>query len=581
LESRRKRVEAIVSGLVDERSSWEPLWQECADYFQPRRIRLNSANVNKGDKRNAKILDEEGRFSSRTLQAGMMSGITSPARPWFKLTTPDPDLNEFAPVKRWLHHVTERIHWLFLRSNFYNGISTTYGDLGVFGTASLFLDDDQKDTLRVYSQPIGRFYIGNDDRMLANIWSRDISYTVRQLVHKFGDPNASPEKRWAPFSQRVKDLWDNGNFETKIDVVHLIMPNDKWDETLFDAKYKKFASLYYEIGADGYRNDIADKFLRESGYDHFPVLCPRWDLLGEDIYGTGPGADALGSNKGLQVYEKRIAQAIEKMINPPMSAPTSLRNHRVSLIPGDVTFADIREGQAGLKPLHEIRFDVEHAEAKAEQIRSRLRRAFYVDLFQMMVALDSAQRTRVTAREIDERHEEKLLMLGPVLERLNDELLDPAIDDAFTKLGSRGQLPPPPKEIQGRALRVEYISLMAQAQKLVGIGAIDRFMGFVGNVAAAQANLGVTPDVVDKVDLDQTIDEYALITGVPPQIVRSDDAVVGIRQARAQAAQQAAAVQRAEQLAGAAKNLSSTDMAGDNALTRMLGAAAPPGGVPA
>lgn len=564
------RCDRQAAALRTERGTWESYWQELADFFVPRRIRLNTANVNRGDKRNQKIIDEEGRFAARTLQAGMMGGITSPARPWFRLTTPDPALAEFGPVKRWLFHVTNRIHWLFLRSNFYNGLPLVYGDLGVFGTASLMLDEDDEDILRVYSHPIGSYWLGNDERQMANHWGRDVSMTVRQIVNKFGDKDAPPSRRWENFSTTVRNAWDRGDFETRLDVTHQIYPNEMWDEQYFEAKYKRFASVYYEkntpLGED--------KFLRESGYDAFPLLCPRWELLGEDVWGSSPGMDALGSNKALQTYEKRIAQAVEKTVSPPLQGPTALRNHKISQLPGDVTFVDVREGQQGLKPIHDFKFEIDKAELKTTQIRQRIQRAFYVDLFLMMIASD---RREITAREVQERHEEKLIMLGPVLERLNDELLDPAIDDAFAKLGRRGHIPPPPKELQGVDLRVEYVSLMAQAQKLVGVSAVERFTGFVGQLAGAQAAAGAPPDALDKLDVDQAIDEYSDIVGVMPQIVRPDEEVAALRQQRAQAQAQAMAAQNAQAMAGAAKDLSQADVSGDNALTRMLGAAAPAG----
>jgi hypothetical protein len=180
--------------------------------------------------------------------------------------------------------------------------------------------------------------------------------------------------------------------------------------------------------------------------------------------------------------------------------------------------------------------------------------------------LAQSDRRQITAREIDERHEEKLLALGPVLEQLNQDSNDPLIDIAFDIHMRQGLIPPPPEEVQGSDLKVEYISMMAQAQKLVGIGGVERFAGFV--MQAAQ----VDPSVLQKVNADQMIDVYADMTSVPPSIVRTDEQVSEMRQA--QAAQQAKQQQMmmVKEASAAAKNLSQADLSGDNALSRMAGA---------
>jgi len=163
-------------------------------------------------------------------------------------------------------------------------------------------------------------------------------------------------------------------------------------------------------------------------------------------------------------------------------------------------------------------------------------------------------------------------MLGPVLERLHTELLDPLIDRTFNIMLRNDLLPPAPEELGGVTLKVEYISVMAQAQKAIGTGAIERLAGFVGNMAAAK------PEVLDKFDADQSVDEYAEMIGVPPRIVVPDDVVQQIREERAQMEQQQMAMEQANQVAQtanvgaqAAKVMSDTDTGGDNLLNNIVG----------
>lgn len=566
-QSKRQRYEILRSQLELERASFLPHWRDLSEYILPRRGRFSVTDSNRGDKRNQKIIDSTATFAAGTLRSGMMSGITSPARPWFRLTTPDPDLAEFGAVKYWLHLVGQRMSNTFLRSNLYNVLPICYGDIGVFGTHAFCIEEDFDSVIRVYPFPIGSYCLANDEKLKVNTFYREFRMTVRQIVSRFGKKDAKGKPDWSNISDHVKNLWDTHMYETWIEVCHMIQPNPEFDPNRLDSKFKRFSSCYYERGVSGstsqnYITPGDDKFLSEKGYDYFPVLAPRWEISGEDVYGTScPGMVALGDIKQLQLGEKRIFQAIDKMVNPPMVAATALRNQKTSILPGDITFADERDGRPAFRPAHEVNPQIQHLEQKQDQVRRRIQRSFYEDLFLMLASSD---RRQITAREIDERHEEKLLALGPVLEQLNQDLLDPLIDITFDLEVRQGNIPKPPKELEGVPLKVEYISIMAQAQKLVGISGVERFVGFVGQVA--QFN----PAVLDKVDGDQMVDIYADMTSVPPSMVRTDEKVAEMRQKQAMAAQ---AQQQAEMMAQstqAAKNLSQSDMEGDNALTRIM-----------
>ncbi len=558
-KTRREVHEALYSALLIERqSSWDPHYRDLGDYMLPRRVRFTTADRNRGDKRNQKIINSTATLAARTMRAGMMSGITSPARPWFRLGAPDPALNEYGPVKRWLATHTNRMREVFLRSNLYNGLSVLYGDMGVFGVGAMAILEDFEQVLRCYTFPIGSYVLACNDRLVVDTFMREYTMSVRQLVTKFGEyDQKTGAADWSKFSLTVRNLWDRGNYETPVEVLHFVGPNIERDATRHLSRFKPFASCYYERG-QGDRN-IA---LRLAGYDEFPIMAPRWDILGEDTYGTSPGMDALGDTKALQTLEKLKAQGIEKIVKPPLTAPTALRNQKVSQIAGDVTYVDIREGQQGMRPVHEVNMPLQHLGAEIREHEQRISRAFYEDLFLMLAQSD---RREITAREIEERHEEKLLALGPVLERLNDELLNLSIDRAFAIMHRFGMIEPAPPELEEQHLKVEYISIMAQAQKLVGLAGLERFTNFV-----ASALFPIKADVVDKIDIDQIVDEYADITGVAPTIVVPDEQVAEIRARRAQAQQAAYKAAELEQTAKATKALSDTSLEGDNALTRMI-----------
>lgn len=566
--SKRKSLDLLRTQLESERSSFMSHWRDLGEHIFPRRPRFTTSENNKGDRKNQKIIDATATLAARTLRSGMMSGVTSPARPWFRLAVPSPQLMESGSVKDWLHTVSERMGSVFIKSNLYNVLPTIYGDIGVFATAAMMIEEDIDEVVRFYSFPIGSYSISTDEKGRVNVFNREFRMTVRQIVSRFGQTDENGEIDWSNISLHVRSMWERGQTEQWIEVCHTIKPNDEYDSKRLESKFKKFKSCYYEKGQSSSSGsyftgrDDDDKVLREAGYDYFPVLVPRWETTGEDQYGTEcPGMVALGDIKALQAMQKKKAQAIEKMVNPPLIGPTSMRSSRASLLPGDVTFADVREGQQGLRPIHELNPRINELVMDIQEYQNRIQRAFFEDLFLMLANSD---RRQITAREIDERHEEKLLALGPVLEQLNQDLLDPLIDITFLIMERQGLIPEPPQEIQGEELRVEYISIMAQAQKLAGIASIERFAGF------AQGTIAVNPEVMDKIDFDQMIDVYGDRLSLQPGIIRPDDKVAEIRQGRADAQAKQQAVEQIAMGASAAKDLGTVNMEEDNGMTRLL-----------
>lgn len=549
-QTKRERCDLIQAQLEQERTSFESHWTELSDFVAPRRSGINIENTNRGDKKNQNIIDSTATLALRTLRSGMMSGVTSPARPWFKLTLADQEVSEVGSVRRWLDAVGSRMNTAFLRSNLYNVLPICYGDMGLFGTGCFLVEEDLTgNVFRFKPFQIGSYCISQNADLKVDTFFRKFKMTARQIILKFAikDPMKPQEIDWSVVSLAVREAYENNQQETWFEICHLIEPNQDYRPDALEAKYKLFSSVYYENGSKDGRNK-SETFLRESGYDYFPVFTPRWEINGEDIYGTScPGMEALGDIKQLQIGEKRSLQAVDKMVNPALTGPTSLKNAKVSLTPGDITYNDIREGYQGLRPVHEVQFRISELEQKQAQVRQRIQRAFFEDLFLMLANSD---RRQITAREIDERHEEKLLALGPVLEQLNQDLLDPLIDICFYIMNKQGLIPEPPPEAQGKDLKIEYISVMAQAQKMVGLGAVDRFMSFVAGAAS------YNQEVLDKVDSDNAIDVYADLTSVPSRMVRTDEEVMVIRENRQKAQQQAQQAEVARQQAAAAKDLS-------------------------
>jgi hypothetical protein len=567
-KTKRERHESIRAQLTTERQSFIPHWRDLADHIIPTRARFQLSDANRGDRRNLKIVDATATYAARTLQSGMMSGVTSPARPWFRFTTPEPDLAEQGSVKTWLHAVTQRTQTVLLRSNFYHVLPSIYLDLAVFGTSAMIIEEDFDKVIRCTHFPIGSYMLGKGKNGKISTFFREYRMTVRELVEEFGDPEGRGEIDWSKFSMHVREMWEHCQYESWIDVCHIIEPNPDYRPGRLEANYKKFLSAHYERGtsstAQSYSHHLDDRYLRESGFDWFPVLCPRWSVTGEDVYATMcPGMETLGDVKALQVCQKRLAQAIEKMVNPPMVGPPELRTTSATLLPGGITYVTERDGQKGFRPAHEVQPRVQELLLYIQDHQNRIKYGFYEPIILMIASSPDTQRT---AREIDERHEEKFLVFGPVLESMGQDLFDPGLDAVFACMERQGYIPEPPEELEGRPLKVEYISIMAQAQKLVGSASIERVSAFVRTTAGELQR----PDILDKVDFDQMIDEYADSVGAPPRIIRPDDVVEKIRQGRADAERAAHSAAVAREQAGAMKDLSQADTEGENALTQMM-----------
>lgn len=558
VESRRARYEKRLAALKRERGSYETHWQEIADVLLPRRVRFQPTNTtNKGQKVNQNIVDSTATLAHRTLKSGMMAGLTSPARPWFRLTTADPALAEQADVKQWLYSTEVRMREVFSRSNLYSCLPVFYGDLGGFATAAMELLEDEEDVIRLYPYPVGSYFLANSARLAVDTCIRELVMTVRQVVEEFvKQPSGAMD--WSRCSSMVKEAWDQNNLDRWVEIVRVVEPNPDYVSGRADRTGMRWRSCYYERGAPEAGKE--DVLLRESGFHEFPILASRWDVTGEDVYGYGPGMDALGDIKQLQLEQRRKMQAIDKMVSPPMRGPESLRNRPRSLLPGDTTFVDATAGTGTFEPAYVPKPDLQHLLLDMQETKQTIRRAFYEDLFLMLTMND---RREITAREIEERHEEKLLMLGPVLERLNGELLNPLIDRTFAIMYRRGMIDEPPESIAGSDLKVEYISMLAQAQKAVGTGGIERLTQYALTVAQ------VDPGIMDKFDANQSLDELGQMLGTPPKLVRSDDDAAALRRQRdAQVrAQQMAAM--APDVAKAAKDASETEMGGDTALSRL------------
>lgn len=532
------------TALKTERTTWRTHWADISRHLLPRNGRFFISDRNKtGSDRYNKIYDNTGTRALRTLGAGMQAGATNPARPWFKLTTADPDLGSNYHVRAWLDDVVDRMQRVFSRSNTYRALHQMYEELGAFGTSATMVLFDFDNVIHHYPLACGEYCLQQDYQGKIVSCYREYQKTVGEVVKEFGIKNCS---------HSVQTMWRSRDLDLTVDILHVIEPrsDQERDPSSALAKDMPWKSVHLELGSED------DKILRESGFKRFPVLAPRWGVAGGDVYGHGPGMEALGDIRQLQQEQLRKAQAIDYKVRPPLQVPSSMRDRHSDLFPGGLNYADPGTmlpvdqvgPSGGIKSAFDVQLDLGDLLEDIRDCRDRINSSFYADLF-LMLAM-AGPNTRMTATEVAERHEEKLLALGPVLERLHNELLHPLIDITYDHMAEAGLLPPAPEEMQGADLTVEFVSILAQAQRAIGSNATDRFMG---NVTAISE---VKPEVLDKVNFDNWVDSYAAMLGVETDLIVPDEDVAALRQARAaaQAAQDQAALDREK--AAAAKDAS-------------------------
>jgi len=454
---------------------------------------------------------------------------------------------------------------VFQESNFYNSIAIVYFDLVIFGTAVMLIYEDFEDVIHCYNPCFGEFYLDNDGKYNPAIFMREFTMTVDQVVDQFGIDHVSDQ---------VKQLYKEGKaaLTREIIVAHAIEPND--DARRFGIPgHFKFRECYWEWGGSTYPQGgyaQAPGFLRKGGYHENPAIAVRWDLVSNDAYGRSPGMDALPDVKQLQQQVRRKAQAIDKTVNPPMVADIQLKNQPASLLPGGTTYIAgmMQANNAGYAPAYgNWKPGIAEISEDLNEVRDRIRRTFYNDLFQVISQYET--RSNVSATEIDARRAEALVMLGPVLERIEYELLSPIIERTFAIMARNGVLPPAPQGIQGQNIDIEYVSMLATAQLAAATSGIERTLQLAGGI------VGVEPTIMDNINLDFAIEKYSTLMNNDPRMIRSPEELQGIRQQRQkqqQLQEQQMAAERAEKLAAGAKNLGDIDVGGgQNALQQMMG----------
>lgn len=544
-DKERRRLLGIIAELKNDRQPFWTLWREVADYFLPKRyVWLQSdREARVRNAKNPNILDSTGTTAARILASGMMNGITSPSRPWFRLRVPGFD-NEGDAMALWADECVRRMLYVMAECNFYNAMAVMYLDLVVFGSAAMLMYEDDDTVIRCYNPALGEYYLGQSHRLAVDTFAREFKQSVKQIASNFGVENLPPE---------LKLKYEKGGADAlhSYDITHLVEPNTGDTEV---AKHFAYRETYW-LG------DMREgQVLARRGYNELPGVFPRWEVTANDSYGTSPCMDALPDVIQLQHETKRKAQGLDKTMSPPIVADVQLQHRPTALMPNGITYI-AGANNVGAKPLYQIQMPLQEITEDITQVQIRIRETLHNNLFNMISQLDTVR----SATEIDARREEKLVLLGSVLERFENEALDPAIQRIFSIMNRRGMLPPPPPEMGGAPMEIQYVSILSTAQRAVAAAPTERWIAMIGQISP------VVPDALLIPNWEELIRNYGAAIGVQARDMQTREAVAARRQAEQERlATQEAAVQGKELVDGA-QVLSETDVGGGaNALQALL-----------
>ena len=501
--------------LSAQRQNWETHWQEVADYMMPRKADVTKTR-SRGDKRTELIFDSSPLQAVELLAASLHGMLTNPSTPWFSLRFKD-DMENEDEAKEWLESATETMYAAFNRSNFQQEIFELYHDLITFGTAAMYIEEDPDDILKFSTRHINEIYVAENDKGRIDTVYRKFKISARAAIQQFG----------SAVSVKVDTINAKDPYE-EVEIVHAVYPRSDFDPKKQDKSNMPFESIYIEYSS-------GDE-LSVSGFREFPFVVPRYLKASHEIYGRSPAMTALPDVKMLNEMSKTTIKSAQKQVDPPLLVPDDGFILPVRTVPGGLNF--YRSGTRDrIEPLN-IGANTPLGLNMEEQRRNSIRNAFYVNQLMMQ------QGPQMTATEVIQRNEEKMRLLGPVLGRLQSELLKPLIDRTFNIILRNNLFPPAPEFLAGKDIEIEYVSPLAKAQKSTELSSIMRAIEILGSLS------NVAP-VFDHINMDKLVRHLADIVGVPQKVLKPQNQLNAERQQAQAQQEQMQQMQQLQQVAEA------------------------------
>lgn len=556
---KKSEIVSRVKELINKREPYMNRWREIRKYQLPYVGQFDGEDTegNAANRKDTKIYNGASWESNQIFAAGIMSGLTPPNRKWFRMVFDSDELADSTELGALLDDRMNIINGVLERSNFYTAVHACYLELA-FGQAPLGIFPDARNGVHFVSYPIGSYAMETGPDGTIEFFCRKYKMSARQLVDKFGKENVP---------QNILNDLESGapGMKANHTVVWYVEPNKAADSNKIGGEYLPYISVYYV------ENSEENDFLYVGGFYEFPVPVARYLINGNESYGKGPGWFAEGDSKALQLMEKDRLVAIELGVKPPVQASPAMASKGINMIPGGKTYYP---GESKVEPLFNVGVNMQHLESAIAQQVDRIKREYNANLFMM---LDELADKQMTAREVLERNQEKMAILGPVVQRMQFEFLGRIIERVYNILDRAHFFPEPDdpelmEMLAQQEIKIEYISPLAQAQKMSGLVNIEQAIAFAGQLAQFD------PTILKKVDWSETLNQYFALVGAPAAIKRSDDdyneLVQQEQEQQAQMMQEQQAmnmVQAAAPAAQAAKNATDAANDGNPVLANLMG----------
>lgn len=496
--------------LKKDRANFDVMFQEIAEVTYPAHANFIYTPTG-GEKRMQKVYDSAAIHANELLSSGLFSLLTSSASKWMELRPVNSQLYNIRAVKEHLDDISRIMYHEINRpsAGFNTAMHENYLGYGAFGNLTNFVEEmPEKDSLLFTALPLYECYWVQNQYGIVDTLYRKYTRTVEQLVRKFGKES---------LSDATKKLVKENKLNALISCFHLICPRETANMLSMKAVDKPFASLYIE--------EKEAHILREGGYDELPFMAARFYKESFETYGRGPGATTLPDVKMLMRVAQVTIRAMQKSTDPPVMLPDAgfLKPFRTT--PGGLNY--YRKGRVNIKndidviPTGNAMLGLEYSES----LHSRIREAFFVDQLQL------TQGPQMTATEVLQRTEEKLRLMGPLLGRIQTELLGPMIIRIHGLLKRAGKFPEPPAELAEEEVKIIYTSPIARAQEQVEANGLMRALGVLEPLMKYDPESGM----MDVVNTDEIAKGVFEMFSVRPKFLNDDTKIKQIRKAKADA----------------------------------------------
>lgn len=527
--------------LKADRGTWDTLWQQIADYIQPRKSAINTRKTEGVDGYTDNLFNLTAVRANQILASGQMDYLFSGN--WFSYSPPSEITDDDA--KTYYQTCTETAKRELLRSNWNLEVHEMLLDRGCFGTAALLLEEGKRGGLVFHKFDVGTFAIVEDHEGRVDTLIREFELTARQAKQKFGADNLGPIL--------TKAVSDPKKCDMKFKFLHSVHPREDEDRdpSKMDPENKPIASCYVSVD---------DKcMVLETGYDEDPLAVSRFLKWGQQPYGYSPSIEALPTIRQVNFIEMNMDALAEIAAFPRILVPDSMEGD-IDLASGGATTFDPNNPNAMPKEWGTNgRYDI--GKDRVEMKDKAINDAFHVEFFQMLQNIER----QMTAYEVAQRLAEKVTAFSPTFYRLQTEVTNPLLLRVFNMLHRAGKFPEPPESVlRPRSQKPGDVALVLPEVTLTSKLALaikaaeNQSLGQVMTILAglAQISPGAAEQAAQNYDFDVIARESGRNAGLPASWIMTEEKRDAIRQAQAQAAQEAQAAAAAPGMAKAAKDIS-------------------------